>query len=280
MRLTEELFERGKKQKEICSIIDDNYVLLSKTMPCTDADLGDYITTLRKLKADGVNIATVVDFKLIDNTRVEFRNGEISYTKGVFIEERAKGTNFDIDTFTIHTKDDMLAYLEATENYLEEIEKRADASQATYDKLLDDYLKINASGMTADPKPLNFFFDEKEGYTFIDLINTEMNTNQFLVRYLSNACLGFGLPIIYNLNVDNNYRLLSESMYNRYNEALGKIFRMILTSVKKYDIEREYVEPDLEFSEKNLDAKAIIVKDKELDEIINNFNYDNVSTRV
>ena len=273
MRLTEELFERGRKQKEICSIIDEDYVLLSKTMPCTDQELGDYITTLRKLKNDGVNISTVVDFKFIDNTTVIFKNGEISYTKGVFIEERAKGNNIDIDSFTIHSKEDMLSYLDATKRYIEEIEKRANANQTVYDKLLNDYLKINASGMTADPKPLNFFYDENKGYTFIDLINSEMNTNQYLVRYLSNAAIGFGLPIIYNLDIENNLRLLPESMYDRYNKAISKIFTMILTSVRKFQIENEYVIPDLDFEKERLDAKAVIVKDKELEEIINNYNY-------
>lgn len=282
MELTNELFERGKNQKEICSIVDDNYVLLSKSMPCTDADLESYISRLTQLKNSGVNIATIVDYKLIENTTHSFdtKDGKISYTKGVFLEERAKGINLSSKTFTIKTKEDMNDYLEAVESYLNEIEKRARADQSVYDKLLEDYLKINSVNLTPDPKPLNFFFDENIGYTFIDVIDNQMKSNLYLVRYLCMAAFGFGLPTIHSFDENFEYRrILTESMLERYNEYRGAILYKILAAAAKYNIEQEFVKPDLENEEERLAPKAVVIKDEELDYVVTNYNYNNGKAR-
>ena len=98
MKLTDELFERGKSQKQICDVIDDNYVLLHKTMPCSDQELESYINGMKQAKKDGINLSCVTDYKLIPETTHTF--GNVAFTKGVFIEERAKGITSPDSTCT------------------------------------------------------------------------------------------------------------------------------------------------------------------------------------
>ena len=210
MVLTDELFERGKNQKEKCTIINDDYVLLKKKMPCTDEELQTYINNIRKAKDSGINICSIVDYRLIDGTTSKYttQGKDISYTAGVFIEDRAKGTTNDGLT---------------CEEYISDLEKRASADQIIYDKFVQDYVGIFNFDLTPDPKPTNFFFDEKEGFSIIDVIDVKNTSNQYLARYIITAAFGYGIPVFKPGNI------LTESMYARYCKAKEEIFHKVVT---------------------------------------------------
>ncbi len=175
MQLNDELFEIGKNSKGICTIVNDDYVLVSKTMPVTDDKLDWYIETLKQCKQDGINIATVVDYRMIPENCHKFKDG-VSYTKGVFLEERAKGVSLDSNSLYLDSKknynfsDVVVDYLRRIDYYISELERRSQASQEVYDKLVSDILGLLDHGLMIDPKPLNFFYREDAGFNIIDVI--------------------------------------------------------------------------------------------------------------
>ncbi|MBR5662286.1 MAG: hypothetical protein IKX00_01380 [Bacilli bacterium] len=276
MKLTNELFERGKNQKEICSIIDDEYVLLKKLMPCTDDKLQDYIDLIKKAKEEGVNIAQIVDYKLIDETTCTF--GDKSYTTGVFLEERAKGSQMPEFKIPIKSTTDLWAYQTTVNDYITELEKRASADQSIYDKYLEDFLKLNDMGIIPDPKPLNVFFDENKGYSIIDVIDSKQNNNQYFVSYILMGVFGYGIPHTYQLS-NSYYSFTTKSRYKKYEEACKTIFEKVTKAAKKYQIEEEYIKNDLKRMNDNCFANTLVIDDKDLNIFIENFDLKNNKNR-
>ena len=271
MKITDELFERGKNQKEICTVIDDDYVLIKKTMPCTDQEFPKYFENLRKAKESGINVCTIVDYRFIEDKKSVFNSGgkEVSYTTGVFIEERAKGSSNPEHKKPIKDCDSLREYINTCEEYITDLEKRASADQNIFDKLVSDYVGLFKFGLNPDPKPTNFFFDEKEGFTIIDVIDVENKSNEYLSRYLLGAVFGYGIPVSYSLGDTSG--VLTESWYERYNKASEEIFKKVITSIKKLGLEDEYTKKDLEYTQKVYEYKQLIIPDNELETYINNY---------
>ena len=247
-------------------------------MPCTDADLEKYINLIKKAKNEGVNIATVIDYKLIDGTTQTFQNGKTSYTTGVFLEERAKGNQMPEYHGPAKSSNDLWNYCKVVKEYIDELEKKASVDQSIYDKFLQDYLRLNELSITPDPKPSNFFFDEKEGYTIIDVIDIKNNTNEFLVRYIFSGVFGYGLPVIY-LSNENYYSFINTSLYKRYEEACRLVFEKVINSAKKYGIETKYLIEDLKNTSDKCFANTLIVRDSNLNIFIENYDFESKKER-
>ena len=247
MELTNELFEIGKNSKDICVYLNEDYVLINKKMPIEDSKLEEYINSIKILKESGVNISSIEDYKLIDGTTSSFSNGK-SYTKGVFLEERAKGnciaepTNiylnkekeYDLNKIT----DD---YLKQNENYLKELEIRANANQDVYNKLVSDCLSLNDYNLTIDPKPLNFFYDKEKGYTIIDVIPSDKKEmdNEFFPSYIFTIIYGYGKSGV-QIDFPGIYSLPSE-MNQRFKECIDELNVKIVRALRNNNINEEYI---------------------------------------
>lgn len=195
MKLTDELYEIGKNSKDMCIYIDDDYVLLKKKMPIEDNKLDKYIALINKAHEHGVNIASILDYRLIDGTTT---HGD--YTTGVFLEERAKGlSSRKMSVMYLKTKENYdfnditKEYLNEIETYLNELEEKNKGSQEVYNKLVKDCLELNNYGLTVDPKPLNFFYDNDKGYTIIDTITSDKKEkdNIYFPRYIFSIVFGY-----------------------------------------------------------------------------------------
>ncbi len=236
MKLNDELFVLGKNSVGICKVIDSDYVLVSKKMPVSDNQLNDYINAIKDAKNNGINICEIVDYKLIDGTTSTFNNG-VSYSKGVFIEDRAKGNSFTFNHFHLNEenkKEIIDGYMSSITNYIEEIEKRSEADISIYDKLIEDMLNLSQYNLEVDPKPTNFFFDSKKGYTIIDVIPmTKLGKNEFFNQYLKSIVFGYGIPHIY---LDNNdVSMMPIDLYNRYKNSIKILIAKIETSLLKHN---------------------------------------------
>ena len=251
MKLSDELYEIGKNSKKICTYIDENYVILTKTMPINDAHLDEYINSIRKSKDNGINISSILDYRLIEGTTSSYNNA-VSYTKGVFLEERAKGkciSQFNITYLNLNENYDFNKiindYLNQNETYLSELEERSNANQEIYDKLVNDCLKLNDFKLTIDPKPLNFFFDKDKGYNIIDVIPSDDNeiTNEFFPKYIFNIVYGYARPSII-VNSSSIYSLPSE-MHNRYKECMDKLNAKIVKALRNNNINEEFIKKSL-----------------------------------
>ena len=86
--LNEDMIKLATSNGKKCTIYNDDYVLLYKTMPVTDDKLEEYVNKINELSKSGVNIANIIDYKLVGPSS-KFNVG--SYTKGVFLERRAHG---------------------------------------------------------------------------------------------------------------------------------------------------------------------------------------------
>ena len=244
MKLTEELFQRGKKQKEICSIIDDNYVLLHKTIPCSYRELNGYLENMNNAKANGINISCVTDYKLIPESTHTF--GNISYSSGVFIEEKAKGITPQDSTCTflrpnIEYNYDEVAneYYKKLNEYVELLEYQANADQEIFDKLVHDVLEIKKYNLSIDPKPLNFFYEKDIGYTLIDPIpyGSHMEKEMpYYPTYILSAIFGYGCPYI---SGNDSKRLITMDLLIRLNNASNILINKATIALKKYNFSDE-----------------------------------------
>lgn len=276
MKLTDELFEKGKNQQSICEIIDDDYVILKKRMPCIDAELDDYINAIKKAKNNGINVCSITDYRLIDGTTNNYtREGKpISYTCGVFIEDRAKGTSLPFFRRTVKDSEELKEYFSISDMYISEIEKRANADKKIFNKIFNDYIGFDNYGLTPDPKPTNFFFDEDNGYQIIDVIDIKRKSNEYLSNYIATIIFGYGLPQFYD-NQNECKTVLTESMYNRYKKSYNKIFDKMIESTVSLGLYDQYTVSNMTEAKANFYPKVTIIKDDELVKYIENYNRGN-----
>ena len=269
MKLSDELFERGKNQKEICSIIDDDYVLLHKVMPCTDDELDNYLKNMKNAKKSGINIACVTDYKPIQSSTRKYSNK--SYTSGVFIEERAKGITpqDNIGVFLSSNKEynyEIVAkeYLSKLNSFVQSLEYQASASQAVFDKLVSDVLDLANYDIVIDPKPLNFFFDKDLGYTIIDPIPKNIRYDEeieFIPIYILLGIFGYGTPYI---SSQDNKRLIPMDLLIRMNNATNTLMYKVKTAMKKRGLKEEDIDKAIQRTLKSIGSNIETVNVEDL----------------
>ena len=246
MILNDNLFNVGVNSNQICTILDDDYVLVTKSTPISDDRLDEYVDNIRKAKDSGINIASILDYRLIPGTTNCY--GDTCYSKGVFLEERAKGVSHDKNIFWLSPNSDydievvIEHYFEKVKQYVEELENRASASVDCYRKFVEDCIKLHEFGLQIDPKPLNFFFDKNVGYTIIDVVDYKGELNTLpdgFAECLFEIVFGFGRS---NLYVDlNNVSYLSKEYYDRLYNA-GKILEAMLVKVlREYAVSEDII---------------------------------------
>lgn len=272
MVLTDELFEKGKRELSVrdCLPIDENYVLLKKSMPCTDAELDKYIENIRKAHDSGINTPRILDYRFIEGTTSTYNkdDGTISYTVGVFLEERAKGVCISSTSHSLKSNEDYFSFLDSVQNYIDELEKRANASQDMYDKLVSDYIGLSNYNICPDPKPTNFFFDPKQGYSIIDVIDQKQIGFKYIPQYILIVILGYGLPHIFDSSY-NDMSFLTQSLFDRYNAAKELVLEKAMIALKKMQIPEEQINEEFNERKRNYEFYGNVIPDDKVEEYIN-----------
>lgn len=233
MKITDELYEIGKNGNGIFTDVNDDYCLVSKSMPVNDQELEKYISAITKAKSDGINIASIVDYRMIPGTTATYNtnHGVITYTRGVFLEDKAKGKSLGIKNLMVSPNNQYdfdkltLDYLRLILDYIEELERRLEAPQETFDKLVSDCLDLEDYGLTIDPKPLNFFYHPKHGFTIIDVIgltdkDKRLSENDYFPTYIYGIVLGYG-PSTLSIGNDKYTGLPIEYQTRMFNALNG-----------------------------------------------------------
>lgn len=241
-KLTKEMIEIAINNNKKCMVYDDNYVLLFKSFSIKDDEIDEYIQKIKLLQEQGINTPLILDYYQVNK-------GYYGYSKYVILEERAKGTNLNSNSNYLSVKQNNVNFDEISTNYLkdldfylDEIENRANASIDMYEKFINDYLSITNNNMQIDPKPLNFYFDKEEGFTFIDINGTGNNDLEYLPRYFLGAVLGYGLP---QLLVESDYCMYIDSdRLNRLKEAYNTIITKVAVILIKHGYNKEEILKD------------------------------------
>ncbi len=249
MILTEELYNIGKDSKEICTIIDDDYVLVTKSMPVVDSKIKFYVNAIKKAKQSGINIASILDYKIIPGTTVNFSNDEYRFSKGVFLEDRAKGNSLgNYNLFFRSNRDNdisqfVISYMKSLDEYTLEIERRAVGPQEHFDKLVKDCLDVRKFGIEIDPKPLNFFYDSNVGYTIIDVIgynDSSKIVSPYFTGYIFGIVYGYGKPVAM---VDGDFFTgIPKEYSDRLRAAYKVLDTKIVRALRKYKIQNDYIQ--------------------------------------
>lgn len=243
--LTDDMIKLAVDNGKKCIIYNDDYVLLYKSMPVTDDRLDGYISKLNLLNDCGVNVSNIVEYKLVGPSS-KFNIG--SYTRGVFLEKRAKGSCIgDIKNINISNDEEVEKsidyYLENINKYLVELENRSNASSDVYDKLISDYLNVYKVGLSIDPKPLNFFYDQSIGFTIIDLIDVESKGIKFelelISRFMYIIIFGYNFPrLSYNYN---NLNIVPKNLLDKFNNIMDKIDDKLIKSLLKVGVDKNLI---------------------------------------
>ena len=248
MKLNNELFELGKSSKTVFTPIDQDYCLVTKTMPVDDRELEKYIKDVNDANEAGLNVAGIIDYRLIDGSTKSYYEGKYNYTKGVFLEDRAQGNTLEYGTINISTseyyniEEISTDYLSKVRFYIEELERRAVAPQEMYDKLVGDCLSLEDYDLMIDPRPINFFFDSERGFTIIDVLSNNNGTKTVadkLVQLVFGIVYGYGS---YDLMINNvSFEVLPQDYITR----LAAVYRKIDKKVTEALVRFYYVEEDI-----------------------------------
>lgn len=251
--LSEELITKIKNNKRKCTYLNDDYVILYKSMGVLDSQLDEYLSRIKNAQESGINIPKVIEYKLLNE-----KNGLESL--GIFVEERAKGNVLNERGIILEEgnnynfSDIITTYLEKVTNYLTELKRRAEASQEIYDKFLNDYINIHKYGLRPDPNSLNFLFDEKIGYTIIDpYINDEKTIDEKnLFRYIVNDIYGVSCPkiLIKKDKIIKGFSYLTPELKNKLTNYSDEINRKISKAFKNKGFSLDYILNSLENNKK------------------------------
>ena len=257
MRLSDELYKKGKNSKSIFTPINEDYGLVCKSMPGTDEELSKYVSAITRAKADGINIAGIVDYRMIPGTTSTYNtnHGVVTYTKVVFLEDRAKGNSFENKNMyiSVHAEYDysklVLDYLKAFLKYIEECERRAAAPQEMFDKIVKDCIDLQKYGLMIDPKPLNFFFHPTHGFTIIDVESTDndikpIEGHEYFPTYIYSIVLGYGEPTLYVGNT--RYNGLPKTYQERLFNALGILEDKIVLALRNNGISEQLINSNVD----------------------------------
>lgn len=246
--LTNEIINKIIKDNIKCTYVNEDYVILYKSMEVCDDLLPEYLARMKKAKANGINIATVIDYRLLEQK-------DIKTSKGIFLEERAKGNVLNIrgiilkETERYNFKKVIFEYLEKVQKYLIELEKRANASQEIYDKFLKDFISLYDFGLKPDPNSLNYLFDPENGFTIIDPYINNLNglNEKKLFSFIINDIYGVSRPsILIKKEQIEGFYYLTENLKNKLEECSGKINKKICLAFKKQGYSMEYIISELE----------------------------------
>lgn len=257
--LTDEVINKIIKSNTKCTYINADYVILYKNMEAPDDKLDEYFERIRLANESGINTPKVIEYRLLSESI-----GKVS--KGIFVEERAKGNVLNIrgkvlkqdgkyDFETVINE-----YLENVSKYLDELEKRANASQEMYDKFLNDFIEIHSFGLKPDPNSLNYLFDENNGFSIIDPYMNDLKefTDRDLFKHIINDIYGasrptiiikkdkpegfYYLPEIYKSRLDKYSAIINKKIFHAFKQK-GYSDEKLLTELEKNKM-RFYTEKD------------------------------------
>ena len=146
-----------------CAIIDNFAVLKTGNIPSHDNSFPKMINCLHNLKKENVNVVQILGYAV---TRLgdTFDDGA-RYDKGYIVQEKAKGSELLCPSEFMGKSeqecyDIVIRYLKTLDNI----------PQQHFDKWVADYKIITDNMVLIDPsKESNFFYDDKNGFSFIDL---------------------------------------------------------------------------------------------------------------
>ena len=239
-KITQEMIDLVIANNKKCLNYNKGHVLLYKPFSCPSEEIDNYIFKINTLIQRGISTVKILDY-------VKVANLNSKYPKCIILEEKAPGNNIDYKSENISLKsvnidfEEISAeYIQGLDDYINEISLRANSSQDIYDKLVSDYLTITKSGLSIDPKPLNFYFDKDKGFTFID-INDKGNDDvkTYLPRYILGAVLSYGFPY---LSIDYKCTMyIDEERMNIIKDILNTIITKVSISLMPYGYTKEQV---------------------------------------
>jgi hypothetical protein len=170
-----------------CFLFED-YVLLYGS--CKEEELKKLIETSTFLEKKGVAILPTLAYKIVSPPN------QLGYTKGYFLQKRAKGTEL------YNSK------MSETE-YKKRLNEIAHMSPAQIDLFVSDWLSISEAGLLIDPSKCENFFYSNGRISFIDL-NISTHDQPLGVKFaeITNVLLGLGLKSKYKADENNHATIL------------------------------------------------------------------------
>jgi len=145
----------------------DDYVVIKANLSIKDTrpvskvrdkvPFDEVVKRLNMLKNGGVNVVPILGYAY-DPDNIYDIYGKLAYASGYIIEPKAMGKEL------WNEKD-----FDDKKYVLERIRMFAQAPQEQYNKFVKDFIAIVDAGIFIDPVEENFFYDEINGFSFIDL---------------------------------------------------------------------------------------------------------------
>lgn len=154
----------GKGASSTCYCIGD-FALLHGTINIDT--INQRISIINEAIQQGINIMPILEYEQ-DNP-----NSKDTYQSAWSLQQRAKGNelyNGWNGFYEINDTDQYANYLTKVREYISRFKIISNASQEQISKFIEDFGRLTGSELLIDTsKPNNFFYDENEGFTFVDI---------------------------------------------------------------------------------------------------------------
>ena len=246
-------------------VLDDEHELIKTSLNVSVDDLEDFINRLKYLKDMGVNIISIVDYVLLKDKK---KNN----TEGFYVIDRTYGTKYEYDAEVKigrkrNIREGLYQYLQQNKAYLKELEKRAEAPDSHYSKLVKDLIDMYLVGM----KHNGVLYDEEKGFVIKDIIYPiKSNTYNSIGIEVIDAIYGMGRPMIHY-----NYRFieyLPRDYAERYKNAYEKIIQKLMMALRNNEVHYDYIGKALELCSRRIEYTGEVANTR--DQIINKLRYD------
>jgi len=160
-----------------CCLHGDYAILKTNHIDSNYTEFEKIIKTLNNLKENGVGVARILGYVVTEEGKKDSKGRR--YDNGYILLERAKGKELS------EYINPMIAFIESENNTADNRKQVVDYSelilhipQEHVDKYVKDFKAICDAKIKIDPTCNNLFYDDKVGFTFIDL-NTSDDISLF-----------------------------------------------------------------------------------------------------
>ena len=212
-------------------VLDDEHCIVKKTMNVDDEELDHYVKNLSLAKEKGVNVVRIAGYSVIDKKK----------SMGYYVLDRCIGTTYNNESIIKINRFDDLAdkiaeYFRYNKMYLKELEKRSNASQEQFTKLVSDLIQLHLLGINADTTVYN----KENGFTIRDTIYPiKSNTYHTIVMQVLDAIFGKGRPMFYMR--DTYFECLTKVYVDEYVSLYEKIIPKIMIALHKNGVHTDYI---------------------------------------
>lgn len=254
MNIQEAIDKSKEKELEVrsggnskCIIVED-YALLYGSINIDEMDTN--IEIVKKAKENGIKVGEILEYKIDSKAKLSDFGENKRYQAGWTLQKKAIGEELyssDIKRNFYAGKnpeEDKKQYVENMKKYCNRFSQISQASEEHLLEFVKGYDYLNKQKINVDPsKTTNFFYDEDNGFSFIDLLYSRdmiyEDRRKYMAKEIVSILFNYGVPT-YSQNYKSTQVMTIEQL-QEYKQNHEKLIGKILSVYKSLGISKEEI---------------------------------------